>query len=127
MTFTPSTRYCPVRHSPSFAIPQLSPNNNNNNNNKNNNNNNNNNNKNKNNAFIGHRSRDFHIMLAKSMQSMHQIARIEFRNAQFSYARGRCPFQPLPGGSAPGPPPGHRASIPPPPFPAARSAPAQHN
>ena len=25
MTFTPSTRYCPVRHSPSFAIPQLSP------------------------------------------------------------------------------------------------------
>ena len=24
MTFTPSTRYCPVRHSPSFAIPQLS-------------------------------------------------------------------------------------------------------
>ena len=25
MTFTPSTRYCPVRHSPSFTIPQLSP------------------------------------------------------------------------------------------------------
>ena len=25
MAFTPSTRYCPVRHSPSFAIPQLSP------------------------------------------------------------------------------------------------------
>ena len=25
MTLTPSTRYCPVRHSPSFAIPQLSP------------------------------------------------------------------------------------------------------
>ena len=25
MTFTPSTRYCPVRHSPSFATPQLSP------------------------------------------------------------------------------------------------------
>ena len=24
MTFTPSTRYCTVRHSPSFAIPQLS-------------------------------------------------------------------------------------------------------
>ena len=24
MAFTPSTRYCPVRHSPSFAIPQLS-------------------------------------------------------------------------------------------------------
>ena len=25
MTFTPSTRYCPVRHSPSFAIPHRSP------------------------------------------------------------------------------------------------------
>ena len=25
ITFTPSTRYFPVRHSPSFAIPQLSP------------------------------------------------------------------------------------------------------
>ena len=25
MAFTPSTRYCPVRHSPSFAISQLSP------------------------------------------------------------------------------------------------------
>ena len=25
MSFTPSTIYCPVRHSPLFAIPQLSP------------------------------------------------------------------------------------------------------
>ena len=25
MALTPSTRYCPVRHSPSFGIPQLSP------------------------------------------------------------------------------------------------------
>ena len=31
----------------------------------------------------------FNIMLAKSM---HQIARIEFRNAKFPYARGLCPL-----------------------------------
>ena len=33
----------------------------------------------------------FNIMLAKSM---HQIARIEFRNAKFPYARGLCPLDP---------------------------------
>ena len=33
--------------------------------------------------------RGFTIMLVKSM---HQIARIEFRNAKFPYARGLCPL-----------------------------------
>ena len=37
-------------------------------------------------------------MLAKSM---HQIARIEFRNSKFPYARGIWPLQPPPGGSTP--------------------------
>ena len=31
----------------------------------------------------------------------HQIAQIEFRNAKFLYARGRCPLQPPPEGCVP--------------------------
>ena len=43
-------------------------------------------NKTKKTPFIGNRSKIFN-MLAKSM---HQIARIEFRNSKFPYARGLC-------------------------------------
>ena len=42
----------------------------------------------------------FNIML---VESMHQIVRIEFRNAKFPYTElgGSAPFQPPPGGAAP--------------------------
>ena len=46
----------------------------------------------------------FNIMLAKSM---HQIARIEFRNSKFPYAKGALPpCNPHQGALPPGPPPG---------------------
>ena len=37
------------------------------------------------------------------VESMHQIVRIEFRNAKFPYTElgGSAPFQPPPGGAAP--------------------------
>ena len=67
------------------------------------------------------------MMLAKSM---HQIARIEFRNSKFPYARGLCPLAtPARGALPPGPPPGGQPPGTPvighnlgPPFPAAGSA-----
>ena len=40
----------------------------------------------------------FNIML---VMSMHQIARIEFRNAKFPYARGLCPLVTPARGPAP--------------------------
>ena len=40
----------------------------------------------------------FNMMLAKSM---HQIARIEFRNSKFPYARGLCPLATPARGPAP--------------------------
>ena len=40
------------------------------------------------------------------VKSMHQIARIEFRNANFPRQGGSAPLRPLPGGASPGPPPG---------------------
>ena len=43
----------------------------------------------------------FNMMLAKSM---HQIARIEFRNSKFPYARGLCPLDPRQGASPMEPP-----------------------
>ena len=43
----------------------------------------------------------FNIMLTKSI---HQIARIEFRNANFPHAAGSAPLQPPPGGQPPGTP-----------------------
>ena len=67
-------------------------------------------------------------MLAKSM---HQIARIEFRNSKFPYARkgplatparGLCPLDPHHGAS-PLEPPSLINNLGPPPFPAAGSAP----
>ena len=42
----------------------------------------------------------FNMMLAKSM---HQIARIEFRNSKFPYARGLCPLATRQGALPPGP------------------------
>ena len=63
----------------------------------------------------------FNMMLAKSM---HQIARIEFRNSKFPYARGLCPLDP-PRGPAPGTPIiGQQFG---PPFPAAGSLPECSN
>ena len=41
------------------------------------------------------------MMLAKGM---HQIARIEFRNSKFPYARGLCPLDPRQGASPLEPP-----------------------
>ena len=54
----------------------------------------------------------FNIMLAKSM---HQIARIEFRNSKFPYARGLCPLATLARGPASWNP-HHRSTIWVPPF-----------
>ena len=74
----------------------------------------------------------FNMMLAKSM---HQIARIEFRNSKFPYARGLCPL-PTPArglcpldprqGASPLEPPSlvHNLG---PPFPATGSAPVWHH
>ena len=70
----------------------------------------------------------FNMMLAKSM---HQIARIEFRNSKFPYARGLCPLAtPAKGlcpldphqGASPMEPPSLVNNLSPP-FPAAGSAP----
>ena len=61
----------------------------------------------------------FNTMLAKSM---HQIARIEFRNSKFPYARGLCPLPTPARGPAPWNP-RYCSTIWAPPFPAAGSAP----
>ena len=70
----------------------------------------------------------FNMMLAKSM---HQIARIEFRNSKFPYARGLCPLATPARGLCPLDPCRGASSLEPPslvnnlgpPFPAAGSAP----
>ena len=59
------------------------------------------------------------MMLAKSM---HQIARIEFRNSKFPYARGLCPLATPARGLCPLEPPSLVNNLAPP-FPEAGSAP----
>ena len=60
----------------------------------------------------------FNIILAKSV---HQVAQIEFRNAKFPYARGRCPLATPAKGLCPLEPPSSVNNLAP--FPAAGSAP----